>query len=584
MIDGLAYYSKIKSLLSKQDESIMYKKINLPVLLFSNAVFLLATNQSFAGANFTIIPDQQEIFPVSVYPGGIVSAYYTVTNQTRTMRKGYKIQAQPATVTQNSTNPNYCSNPVKLNGNASCTLQLDISGEAKSGFALCNGSSCTTASVPLNVSLQTTVTVGSYLNSSGGLAPLGYYGGGIDWKLSSPLALPADVIQSPAQQNSFLNSIYCNRKVHYCAAVGAYTNNAGGPNTFAPLSYFSTDNGAHWKLSSTLPLPTDVSMPADNQISILLGVTSTSSEAPHYAAVGYYDDNAGGTSALSYISQNGGEQWELSEPLPLPSDVITPSSRQNNLLYGISCDPTGELCSAIGSYKNINTSTVPLSYTSTNQGRSWTLSQVPLPVPTDAPSQNQQKSVLQAISCNSGGHCAAVGYYYNTSTGIAPLSYISNDGGVTWQLSLMLPLPADVITPSRRQKTYLNGVFCGRTGLSCSAVGYYTNSAGTVAPLSYTSVDGGYSWTVSSSTLPLPSDAATGSLSNAGLFSVICDAAKGLCNAVGYYTKMGATTGYFPLSYTSTDGGITWAVNPNGLNLPVDAAQVRQTARLNSVN
>lgn len=47
---------------------------------------------------------------------------------------------------------------------------------------------------------------------------------------------------------------------------------------------------------------------------------------------------------------------------------------------------------------------------------------------------------------------------------------------------------------------------------------------------------------------------------------------------------MGATTGYFPLSYTSTDGGITWAVNPNGLNLPVDAAQVRQTARLNSVN
>lgn len=81
----------------------------------------------------------------------------------------------------------------------------------------------------------------------------------------------------------------------------------------------------------------------------------------------------------------------LSEPLPLPSDVITPSSRQNNLLYGISCDPTGELCSAIGSYKNSNTSTVPLSYTSTNQGRSWTLSQVPLPVPTDAPSQNQQK-------------------------------------------------------------------------------------------------------------------------------------------------------------------------------------------------
>lgn len=77
-------------------------------------------------------------------------------------------------------------------------------------------------------------------------------------------------------------------------------------------------------------------------------------------------------------------------------------------------------------------------------------------------------------------------------------------------------------------------------------MGYYTNSAGTVAPLSYTSVDGGYSWTVSSSTLPLPSDAATGSLSNAGLFSVICDAAKGLCNAVGYYTKWVLQLAIFP--------------------------------------
>lgn len=429
-----------------------------------------------------------------------------------------------------------------------------------------------------------TVTIGSYLNSEGGTVPLAYYDGGIEWKLSASLPLPSDVLQLSGKQYTFLNGVACYKMGRSCTAIGAYITNAEGPDApgYAPLSYFSTDSGAHWKLSATLPLPKDVSMPADSIRTALFGVACTGSGQSHCSTVGYYSNNTGATVPLSYTSSNGGKKWELSETLPLPTDVILPANKQNNILYGISCDPNGELCTAIGSYTNNNKSTVPLSYTSTNRGRSWTLNQTPFPLPADVPNTNQL-SELRAISCNNMGFCTAVGYYYNNRTGVSPLSYVSSDSGATWQLSLPLPLPPDVISQVYRQKTYLNSVFCSQTDSSCSAVGYYTNKNGVVAPLSYTSVDGGYSWTVSSSPLPLPSDAATGILSNSGLFSIVCDASKNLCNSVGYYKKSG-TIGIVPLSYTSTDGGITWEVTPNNLQLPADATSVNQLSRLNGVN
>lgn len=432
--------------------------------------------------------------------------------------------------------------------------------------------------------VQQNVTIGSYVNSDGGTAPLAYYDGSIEWKLSSSLPLPSDVLQSSGKQYSFLNGVACYKMGRFCTAIGAYITNAEGPDApgYAPLSYFSTDSGAHWKLSTALPLPADVSVPADSIRTALFGVACTASKQSRCSTVGYYRNNTGASVPLSYTSGNGGKRWELSETLPLPTDVITPSNKQNNILYSISCESNGESCTAIGSYVNNNKSTVPLSYTSTNRGHSWTLSQIPLSLPADVPNNNQL-SELRAIFCNNTAFCTAVGYYYNNRTGISPLSYVSSDGGATWQLSSILPLPSDVISQIYRQKTYLNGVFCDQTGLNCSAVGYYTNKNGTVAPLSYTSVDGGYSWTVSSSPLPLPSDAVTGVLSNSGLFSIICDAEKNLCNSVGYYKKAG-TMGIVPLSYTSTDGGITWEVNPNNLQLPADAAIVNQLSRLNGVN
>lgn len=132
----------------------MKKKNILLSRLLLMILSMLAAKQSLASANFTISPAPGFHLPTQVQKGSVVSAYYTVTNQTNSTRIGYSVQGAPATVTQNTSNPSYCQSPISLAAHASCILQLDISGMAISNFALCKGSSCTTAAVPLNVSFN----------------------------------------------------------------------------------------------------------------------------------------------------------------------------------------------------------------------------------------------------------------------------------------------------------------------------------------------------------------------------------------------------------------------------------------------
>lgn len=113
---------------------------------------LLSAQNAFA-ANFNIAP--YGTLPTTVSTGQTVAANFTLTNITNTARNGYFITGLPATVTQNTTSPN-CSNPINLPANASCNLQLDITGAVSSNFAICKGNSCTTATTPLNVTEAST--------------------------------------------------------------------------------------------------------------------------------------------------------------------------------------------------------------------------------------------------------------------------------------------------------------------------------------------------------------------------------------------------------------------------------------------
>ena len=122
--------------------------------------------------------------------------------------------------------------------------------------------------------------------------------------------------------------------------------------------------------------------------------------------------------------------------------------------------------------------------------------------------RSDRKSALTDVTCNNTGlHCSAVGFYTNRDSNSAPLSYTSINGGVSWTVSAdPIPLPSDEALTN--QTTTLFGITCNSTGLQCSAVGGYKNKNNDTAPLSYTSTNGGVSWNVSSSPLTLPSDVA----------------------------------------------------------------------------
>jgi DNA-binding beta-propeller fold protein YncE len=122
---------------------------------FCAVMALLSTQLTFA-ANFNITPNG--ILPQMITAGQPVSANFTINNLTSTPRKGYFIRGLPAVVTQDATPPN-CTNPINLEGYASCNLKLDITGPVSSSFAMCNSSngpihredSCTTSAFPLKV-------------------------------------------------------------------------------------------------------------------------------------------------------------------------------------------------------------------------------------------------------------------------------------------------------------------------------------------------------------------------------------------------------------------------------------------------
>lgn len=227
--------------------------------------------------------------------------------------------------------------------------------------------------------------------------------------------------------------------------------------------------------------------------------------AEQKTAVGYYRNLNNNLAPLSYASTNDGAAWSLSSPLPLPSDVAANGSQQTEL-YSTSCDTTGKTCNAVGFYLDSRNNITPLSYTTTNGGKTWSLS-TRMSLPNDLAITGIQSSQLTATTCNNTGmQCLAVGFYLNNSNNILPFAYTSANGGATWSLKVRLPLPVDVAA-NGIQNTKLRSVTCDSTGVYCNAVGFYLNSNNNIVPLSYTSANGGATWTVGSA-FALPANAA----------------------------------------------------------------------------
>jgi hypothetical protein len=286
---------------------------------------------------------------------------------------------------------------------------------------------------------------------------------------------------------------------------------------------------------------------------------------------------------LAYASNNFGSSWTLisgSAPplLAPPADMNINSATQPpglisvTGLTSISCNATANKCTTVGAYVTINSDNIPLSYTTSDGGASWTTNSS-LPKPPDALlTQGLIRIALYGISCDqsTGMRCVAVGTYQKHDSSLdyyIPLSYTSTDGGLSWTPNASgLSLPGDADTSgATSQRNQLNSVSCNSSGLFCVAAGYYTViNSGETNSLIYTSSDGGVTWTLNSSARPLP----VGTLTGNYLQTVTCDPSGIICSAVGYYTTSQDT---LPLSYVSNNAGISWNLSTNPLPLPTDA-------------
>lgn len=133
----------------------MKKRHHLLLTPLCRALWLMAVlpaSHAIAASNFNIDVKSGTTLPTNIFPGQTIQAYYTITNLTHSLRQGYALQGLPLTVTQNTSTPNSCSNPINLlEYPASCTLRLDITGPVQASFALCRGNNCTTTATPLKV-------------------------------------------------------------------------------------------------------------------------------------------------------------------------------------------------------------------------------------------------------------------------------------------------------------------------------------------------------------------------------------------------------------------------------------------------
>jgi hypothetical protein len=141
--------------------------------------------------------------------------------------------------------------------------------------------------------------------------------------------------------------------------------------------------------------------------------------------------------------------------------------------------------------------------------------------------------------------CVAVGFSTDNNTYLElALSYNTTDGGVTWSAPIVPPANGTI-------DNILNAVSCSTSGLYCTAVGG-TNfqSTTTTGNLSYTSINGGTTW--SNPTLP---EISTGSLNNL-INGIFCDSTGTDCAAVGFTTD--SIFSYFTTNFSSNNG-INWS-------------------------
>ena len=506
---------------------------NNPFSLCMLCVAMTVFSQNGHALPFSIVPKAGTLLPTQIVSGQSIRAFYTVTNNTGSVRSSNYIKYLPLNVTQITSDSGFsdlCGTTFTLQSHGvsgdSCTLELSVTGPVDGSnpdshhhlFACFPGGlTCAGTPNPLNVSLVN--APGPHVAVGGGnlgINALPYIATsnaeGAAWS-SQSLTLPSGSASGVLLGASCVGST--------CVGVGAYSDVNGNS---VPAAVRSTDGGVSWSQQVFTP-PTNFTVGEFDSVSCLDNTCTASG--------GYFTSGSTEQFAIANSSDSG-NTWSQ-QTLPLLSPYL------QGELYGISC--SGSSCVAVGSYADNMSNYAALAYSS-NSGSTW--SQVVLPLLSGIEGES-----LTGVSCI-GLFCLAVGEYSTVSQQLPGVA-VSRDGGSTWT-------QATLALPNSYSDGVLNGVSC--TQDYCVAVGNYNFPGGSNAP-TYPAIavttDGGNTWSQQVLTF-LPAGFTSGIF-----YSVDCTGS--VCVAAGTYqtTDFVSTAG---IAF-SVDSGHTWSQqvlsNPSGI-------------------
>jgi hypothetical protein len=350
--------------------------------------------------------------------------------------------------------------------------------------------------------------VGKYTVSAGdahGLIVQQAGGGG--WATGIEPALPAD---AGSHADAVLSSIACPVPGD-CTAIGTYSDSAGNQQ-----SLLISERDGTWGPAVSAPLPADAvpeSDSADLSGSNLRAISCGS--AGNCAVVGTYYDTSGSLEGLLLVESGG--TW-TAQRAPLPSDAQPGGDPTYFELSSVSCPSTND-CTAVGHYPDALQNDHGLILTDTNG--SWTA----LTSPSPDNAADEPKFSISSVACASAGNCTAVGTYTDTVGGEDPLILTESSG--TWTAVGQVAPPGNANTNAYAA---LTSVACA-SARSCSAVGFYTDSANAQRGLQVQKGNGKWLPEVEA---PLPANAHRNA--DVALTSVACSGA-GACTSVGAYVN-----------------------------------------------
>lgn len=291
-----------------------------------------------------------------------------------------------------------------------------------------------------------------------------------------------------------------------CTAVGFLTNRTGGEATLAERW-----NGTSWSIQRT-------SNPAGATSSSLLGVSCASLRS--CTAVGSFTNRTGDEATLA--ERWNGSSWAMQRT---PNPAGTTRSR----LEGVSCASTRS-CTAVGFWYYVGLPSSEVVLAERWNGTSWSVQRTPTPA-------GATYGQLGGVSCPTLRPCTAVGFL--TDSADIEVTLAQRWHGTRWSIQ-------QTPNPGRARTAGLNGVSCPSLR-SCTAVGFFTDRAGTLATLAERW--NGTRWAIQRT--PSPTDGA--------LVGVSC-ASTMACTALG--SNAGATI-------TERWNGTNWAIQP--IPNPADA-------------